>query len=175
VTAGSFIEGIWQEDAMVVSRLLTVACVTASLAALTLPAQAQPMGPRGPGGGAGAGMGRQGVMMNDPAGYLDGLKAQLKISPAQEGAWATYATAVKDHAAQMQAAHKTMFEAMGTATWQERRDMMNNMFATRQQAMTAVHDAANKLMEALTAEQRRQAAGILPGMGGPGMGRGPRN
>jgi uncharacterized coiled-coil DUF342 family protein len=102
-------------------------------------------------------------MMNDPAGYLDGLKAQLKISPAQEGAWATYATAVKDHAAQMQAAHKTMFEAMGTATWQERRDMMNNMFATRQQAMTAVHDAANKLMEALTAEQR------------PGMGRGPRN
>ncbi len=160
---------------MLVSRLLVAGCVTAVLAALALPAQAQPMGQRGPGGGAGGGMGRHGMMMNDPAGYLDALKAQLKITTAQEDAWATYAAAVKDHATQMQAAHKTMFEAMGTATWQERRDMMNNMFATRQQAMTAVHDAADTLAGALTPAQKSQAAGILPGMRGSGMGRGPRN
>lgn len=156
---------------MPVSRLLIAGFVTAALAALALPAQAQPMGQRGPGGG----MGRHGMMMSDPASYLDGLKAQLKITTAQEDAWATYAAAVKDHATQMQAAHKTMFEAMGTATWQERRDMMNSMFATRQQAMTAVHDAAGTLAGVLTPKQRSQATGILPGMMGPGMGRGPRH
>jgi len=160
---------------MPVSRLLIAGCVTAALAALALPAQAQPMGQRGPGGSAGGGMGRHGMMMSDPASYLDGLKAQLKITPAQEDAWVTYAAAVKDHATQMQAAHKTMFEAMGTATWQERRDMMNNMFATRQQAMTAVHDAAGTLAGVLTPAQRSQATGILPGMMGSGMGRGPRH
>lgn len=157
---------------MLLSRLLIAGCVTAALAALALPAQAQPMGQRGPGGG---GMGRHGMMMSDPAAYLDGLKAQLKITTAQEDAWATYAAAVKDHATQMQAAHKTMFEAMGTATWQERRDMMNNMFATRQQAMTAVHDAADMLAGVLTPAQRSKATGILPGMMGPGMGRGIRH
>lgn len=163
---------------MPTARLLIAGCMTAAIAALVLPAQAQPMGPRGPGGG----MGRQGMMgpgsmISDPAGYLDGLKTQLKITPAQEDAWATYAAAVKDHATQMQAAHKTMFEAMGTASWQERRDMMNTMFSTRQQAMTAVHDAAEKLTGALTPAQKDQAAGILPGMMGTGMrmGRGPRN
>ena len=47
----------------------------------------------------------------------------LILAPAQEDAWATYAAAIKDQANQMQAAHKTMFAAMGTATWQERRDI----------------------------------------------------
>jgi hypothetical protein len=47
----------------------------------------------------------------------------LILEPAREDAWATYAAAIKDHANEMQAAHKTMFEAMGTATWQERRDI----------------------------------------------------
>ena len=56
----------------------------------------------------------------------------------------------------MQAVHKTMFQAMGTATWQGRRDLMSTLFSTRQPAM---HDAAEK----------SQAASILPGNGRPGM------
>lgn len=161
---------------MPTTRLLIAACMTAAIAALVLPAHAQPMGPRGPGGGMGRpGMMGGGLTMSDPTSYLDGLKSQLKITAAQEDAWATYAVAIKEHATQMQAAHQTMFEAMGTSTWEERRDMMNNMFATRQQAMTAVHDAANTLAAALTPAQKNQAAGILPGMRGPGMGRGLRN
>ncbi len=142
-----------------------------------------PMGPGpmgsgpggGPGGGPRGGMMRHGAMLNDPASYLDALKARLAITPGQEGAWDTYAGTVKDAAAQMQAMHQSVYEAMGTATWQERRDMMDRMFASRQQAMTTVHDAAGKLMEALTPAQRTQAAGILPGLGGgrgPMMGRG---
>ena len=51
---------------------------------------------------------------------------------------------------------------------------MNNMFATRQQAMTAVHDAADRLAGALTPTQKSQAVGVLPGMRGPGVVRGPR-
>ena len=149
-------------------RLLIVGLLMAA----TAPAEAQPMGM---GGGRGPGMMRQGPGMVDPAAYLDGLKAKLKITAMQEAAWSTYAAAVKTHADQMKAQHQTMFEAMGTATWQERRNMMDTMFATRQQAMTAVHDAAATLSEALTPAQRQQAQGILPGLmgrGGPMMGRG---
>lgn len=137
-----------------------------------MPAVAQPMGM---GGGRGPGMMRQGPMMADPAAYLAGLKAKLKITPAQETAWNAYAGAVTTHAEQMKAQHQTMFEAMGTATWPERRKMMDSMFATRQQAMTAVHEAAAKLSEALSPAQRQDAQGILPGLmgrGGPMMGSG---
>lgn len=153
---------------MQIERRLLIAGL---LMAGTVPAFAQPMG-----SGRGPGTMRQGPMMADPAGYLAGLKAKLKITSAQEAAWSTYAAAVTTHADQMQAQHQTMFEAMGTASWPERCQMMNDMFATRQQAATAVHDAAAKLSEALTPAQRQEAQGILPGLmgrGGPMMGRGP--
>jgi hypothetical protein len=110
--------------------------------------------------GRGLGMGR----MADPSAYLDALKAQLGITAEQATAWDTYAEVVKGQATQMQDVHRTMWDAMPTATWQERRDMMNRMFEARQQGFTAVHEAALKLEPALTAEQRTTAAGILPGL-----------
>ncbi|MGE4049363.1 MAG: Spy/CpxP family protein refolding chaperone [Acetobacteraceae bacterium] len=164
-------------------------------------AVAQPMGPgggpgmggMGPGGGPGmGGMGPGGMrgsgpggmmggpaQMGEPSGYLDALKLRLGITQQQEPAWTEYAEVVKGNAAQMQAMHQTMYEAMGTATWEERRDMMNRMFESRQQAMTNVHEAAEKLLPALTPNQRQAAQQFLPGLRGPGgmgmgMGRGPR-
>lgn len=107
----------------------------------------------------------------DPASYLDALKTQLGISSTQEPAWNEYADAVKSAATQMRAAHETMYGSMGTASWRERRDMMNRMFETRQQVWDTVHAAAQKLLPSLSAEQRATASATLPGLraGGRGM------
>jgi hypothetical protein len=147
-------------------------------------AMSQPMGPgsmrgagpggagMGPGGGPGFGRG-----LNDPASYLASLKTELAITPAQEPAWTEYAETVQGVAGQMQAMHASVFDSMQTATWQERRDMMNNMFASRDAAHGIVRDAANKLLPSLTPEQKAKAATTLPGLmsAGPpaGRGRGP--
>jgi hypothetical protein len=165
-------------------------------------ARAQP-GPGGPGagpgmmgggpggggmmGGAGGGMmgGRGGGMMGggmtaggwDTDRYLDSLKHRLGITPAQEPAWKDYADTVSGIGQQMQGMHQTMFEAMGTADWDERRTMMNTMFQARQQAFGTVHEAAQKLLPTLSPKQQGQAQEILPGlavgrgmMGGRGRG-----
>ncbi len=105
-----------------------------------------------------------------PASYLAALKADLGITPAQEPAWNDYAEAVKGMAAQMQGVHQTMYEAMGSATWQERRDMMNRMFEVRQDAFNTVHSAAEKLLASLDPSQQKKAVGRLPGLVGPGRG-----
>jgi hypothetical protein len=153
-------------------------------------ALAQPMmGSPGAGQGSGPGMMGSGMMgpgmmgrgagpqrgFGDPVAYLDSLKSSLKISAAQDAAWAIYADTVKATATQMQGVHQTMYESMGTATWQERRDMMNRMFEARQQAFDAVHAAAEKLLPTLDAAQKTQAERSLPGLAGPGhmMGRRP--
>ena len=143
-------------------------------------ALAQPMmGSPGAGPGMGPGMMGRGAGaqhgFGDPAAYLDSLKTDLKISATQDAAWTEYADAVKATATQMQGVHQTMYDSMGTATWQERRDMMNRMFETRQQAFDAVHAAAVKLLPTLDAAQKAKAERSLPGLAGPGrmMGRRP--
>lgn len=173
--------------------------LVAGLVALTGGAMAQPSStppnapgpgpnPGGPGmmgGGRGMMMGRGGMGRHDfrdHAAYLEGVKAELRITEAQDGAWKTYADIINGAAAQMEALHKSMWEAMGTATWEERRDMMNRAFQARQQAFQSVHDAALALLPSLTDLQKGKAEYVLPGlarrgmggrgMGGPGM-RGP--
>ena len=106
---------------------------------------------RGMGGGPGFGRG-----INDPVSYLANLKAELGITPAQEAAWQTYAETVQSTASQMQAMHANMFQTMGTASPQDRRDMMNTMFESRQVAFNTVHDAAEKLLPSLTPSRQRR-------------------
>ncbi len=129
-----------------------------------------PMGGPGPGMmGGGQGPGMMGGSWNT-ASYLDGLKTQLGITAAQEPAWKDYADTVSGVSEQMQGLRQSMFETMGTASWQERRDAMNTMFEARKNAFDTVHDAAGKLVTALTPAQQATAQGILPGLGrGPGM------
>ena len=145
------------------------------LGAFTSAATAQPMGPGYRGGGPGPMGGPHGPMMgggpagmghrfSDPASYLEALKSELGITAAQEKAWKAYADAISGAAAQMRAIHQTMWESMYTATWEERRDMMNRAFQAREQAFKAVADAAKALMPALNERQQGQAEIILPGM-----------
>ena len=123
---------------------------------------------RGP-GIMGGGQGMMGGAWNTGS-YLDSLKTELGITASEEPAWKEYADTVSGVGEQMQGLHQTMFEAMGTASWQERRDMMNQMFQARQQAFNTVHDAAAKLISALDPTQKTKAQRLLPGFGyGPGM------
>ena len=143
-----------------------------------------PMGGAGPGAGMGGGPGpglmggRGGRMMGggigmgrgyrSAPGYLADLKAQLGITQEQAPAWQAYAETVSDMATQMQGLHQSMYQSMAGATWAERRERMNVMFQARQQAFETVNAAAEKLLPALSAQQRTTAAYILPGLRGAG-------
>lgn len=117
-------------------------------------------GGMGPGGMRGGGLGH----MTDPAGYLASLEQQLAITPAQKPAWDEYAQTVTGVSTQMQGVRETMWQAMPTASWEERQTMMNQMFQARQDSYATVHAAAQKLTESLTPAQRSKAAGLLPGL-----------
>jgi hypothetical protein len=129
-----------------------------------LVAVAQP--PAGPGPGmmaGGMGPGMLGGYWNT-ASYLEGLKKRLDITAGQEPAWKDYSDTVTSVGQQMQSQHQTMFEAMATASWQERRNLMNVMFQTRQQASDSARQAATKLVSALDPAQKERAQQILPGL-----------
>ncbi|HLY88919.1 MAG TPA: Spy/CpxP family protein refolding chaperone [Acetobacteraceae bacterium] len=149
-------------------RRLLLGTIVAGSAAIV--AVAQPTVGRGPGMmGGGMGPGMMGGYWNT-ASYLDGLKTRLGITAGQEPVWKDYSDTVTGVGEQMQALHQTMFEAMGTASWQERRNLMDSMFQTRQQASDTVHQAAIKLVAALAPAQKERAQQILPGLAyGHGM------
>jgi hypothetical protein len=151
-------------------RMMFAMAAAALLGAATAAVAQQGPGPMGPGRGMmGGGPGMMGGAW-DTGSYLDRLKTELGITAGQQGAWHDYAETVTGVQQQMQGLHQSMFESMGTASWQERRDLMNQMFEARRQAFDTVHDAALKLSAALDPAQQKQAQGILPGLGfGPGM------
>ncbi len=127
------------------------------------------MGNGGPGMAGGPGGGMMGGEWNTSA-YLDALKTQLAITPNEGTAWKEYADTVSGVGQQLQGLHQTMFDSMGTASWEERRNQMNQMFQARQQASEMVHEAATKLMLALNPSQKAQAQSVLPGLAyGRGM------
>ena len=153
---------------MTAKRCFLLTTTLAALASAAVVAVAQPAGP-GPGMMGGGGRGMMGGYWNTGT-YLDALKTQLAITPNEEPAWKEYADTVSGIGVQMQGLHQTMFELMGTASWQERRNLMNQMFQARQQAFVTVQGAATKLMPALSPAQKSKAQSILPGFAyGRGM------
>lgn len=152
----------------------TLLVMTLSALAGLAPAALAQQGPgpgRGPGmmGGGTMGGGMMGGLWTTPR-YLDALKTELGITGVEEPAWKDYADTVSGVSEQMQGLHQSMFQAMGTASWEERRDLMNGMFEARRQAYDTVHEAAGKLMGALSPDQQQKARYMLPGLAyGHGM------
>lgn len=161
-----------------IERLATFGTTFAVMFGVAITATAQAptrsdQGPYGPGpgmmGGGGPGMmggGGAGMMggTGNTESYLASLKTKLGITASQEPAWKGYADTVLAAGEQMQGLHQTMFKAMGTASWQERQSMMNQMFQARQQVFNTVHQAADKLLPALDPKQKATAQVILPGL-----------
>jgi Spy/CpxP family protein refolding chaperone len=160
------------------TRTLIPAAVTAIALAVAGITYAQPygamghgMGPRmgmGPGHGPAAGF--------DPAAmadaHLSDLKAQLKITTAQEDAWQTFAAQAKQQAASMQAMHVQMQASTGTAPEQ----MAQHTAAMQQRAagMATMTNAFAALYAVLTPEQKTLADQNVGRMGRHGRGFGAR-
>jgi Spy/CpxP family protein refolding chaperone len=148
-----------------------VAGVALAAAAATY---AQPYGGMGYGHGPGMEMGRgHGPIAGvDPAARADArlsdLKAQLKITTAQEAAWQTFAAQAKQQAASMQAMHAQMQASAGTAPEQ----MGQRATAMQQRAagMATMANAFGALYAVLTPEQKAIADQHVGTMGHRGMG-----
>ena len=83
--------------------------------------------------------------------HMDQLKAQLKLSAAQEGAWSTYTAALQPpaHGPRMDR------DAMAQLTTPQRIDRMQAMQAERQQHMSQRADAIKAFYAQLTPEQQK--------------------
>jgi Spy/CpxP family protein refolding chaperone len=141
-------------------------------------AGAGPCAGAGPGAGPGYGMG-YGMHGRGPGGWdaaavgtrLDALKAEIKITPEQEGAWQAYAAVVQQHAVQREALHTQMQAQMHdpqAAATVDREAFHNAMVTLREQHL-AERDAALKgLYAVLTPEQKALAEQKLAGGYGHG-------
>jgi protein CpxP len=81
------------------------------------------------------------------------LKAKLKITPAQEGAWTTFTAAMKPPT-DMAKNHEAMRAEMQKLTTPERIDKMKAMRATRDAEMDKRSAAVKTFYAALTSEQK---------------------
>jgi hypothetical protein len=107
-----------------------------------------------------------------PDAYWGGLKQHMHIRPGQEGAWKNYSAAMGRMEAKAGFPDKTMMDAMRTATWHERCQMMNRSIRAAH-AADAARKAAAALAPALDKAQRAEAPAELPGFSlppGPGLG-----
>jgi len=143
-----------------IGRSAMLGAVVAALALYTGVAAAQP----GPG---------RGMMLGGPgmvegtwttARYVHALKVRIGITAAEEPAWQDYAETLDGVSEHLEAMHRTLFQSMGTATWQESRNMMNRMIEARQEGYARVHKAAVVLLAVLDPGQRAIAKQILPGL-----------
>lgn len=135
--------------------LVAALIATAGFAAF---AQSHTMGDGGMMGHGGKGHERMGKM--DPAkmqAMMDKrnaeLKAKLKITASQEGAWTAYTTAMKPPA-NMAQNHDAMRAEMQKLTTPERIEKMKAMRATRDAEMDKRSEAVKTLYAALTSEQK---------------------
>lgn len=132
------------------------------------------MGPGfGPGMGMGPGMGRG---HSNPAalaeGHLAWLKAELKITPAQEPAWKTFADQRRQQAEAMQS-WATNMQEKAPATAVERMEARNQWAKKRQEQGETMTSGLKTLYAALTTEQKAMLdQGLVEGghgfHGGPG-------
>jgi hypothetical protein len=117
-------------------------------------------------GGMGGGMHNMMTLMQHPEGQIAFLKTELKITPAQETAWSTFADALRAYATQMNGNHDTMA--------QQRRDEAKplpetlsfriQMMEMHLASLKGYQEAVAKLYGTLSDEQKKTADDLL-GMG----------
>lgn len=123
------------------------------------------MGPMGHGMGP-RGSGNPGAMADARIAYL---KSELKIAPAQESAWKTFADQTKQQAESMQAWRTTMQGSTQTSA-PERLDLRNQNMKKRLEQMEKSAAAFKGLYAVLTQEQKALADQRFGRSGGRGRG-----
>ena len=133
------------------------------------PGMGRGMGPGGGMGPMGYGMGPQAY--GNPGAMADArnayLKSELKITPAQESAWKTFAEQTKQQAEAMQA-WRTTIQGSAPATAPERLELRNQVMKKRQEQMEKATTAFKDLYAVLTPEQKALADQHFGMMGGRG-------
>jgi hypothetical protein len=115
------------------------------------------MGPWMMGGGQGA------STCTAMAGHIDGrlayIKAELKITDAQESLWKSYAGAAREHAQAMTAHCSKMMAQRGTSNLSltDRLDQHEQFMAAQLEALRTMNKALKPLYAALDATQKRAA------------------
>lgn len=136
-------------------RQLHAIAIATLLAASSLASHAQPA--------AGPGMGMHGSMDHSKVAammekHTTALKAKLKLSPEQEGAWTTFVAAMKPDMGAMDK-NRPDREAMNKLTTPERIDAMRAQRKQRMADMSAAMDkrdeATKTFYAALSAEQKK--------------------
>lgn len=156
------------------SKKLIGAAVLASglaLGGLAVAAErgAMPGGPgMSPGMGHGMMHGGGHMMHHDPAKHIDGrmafLKAELKITPAQEKVWGDFEAAARKAAKTASDARaKTKPADPQALTMPERLAHMEKRMATRLESLRTVKGPAEKLYAALSASQKETADDLFKG------------
>ncbi len=125
------------------------------------------MGPGMMGYDGGAGMMHWGasgsVMCSAMAGHIDGrlayVKAELKITDAQESVWNSYAAAARDSANTMVARCMTMMSrhSGSTVSLPDRLDQNEQLMAAQLDALRATNKALKPLYAALSESQKQTA------------------
>ncbi|HUC52072.1 MAG TPA: Spy/CpxP family protein refolding chaperone [Xanthobacteraceae bacterium] len=127
------------------------------------------MGPAMMGNGAGwmgswmmAGAGSGQAMCNAMAGHIEGrlgyIKAELKITDAQESLWNAYAAAARDNANTMIARCTTMMSQRGSqVSLPDRLDENEQLMAAQLDAVRAMNKALKPLYAALNDTQKQAA------------------
>ena len=169
--------------------LLAGVLATAGFAAFSQTPGAWPAGMMGHGGPMHEGMGHPGVEPMNPARMQArmerrhaALKAALILTPAQEGAWATFTAAIKPPADLK--AKRPDFAELAKLPTPERIDRMKALHTQHAADMTAAMDKRGEATKAfyavLTPEQQRvfdnvtaRQHGPAGRMGGPRDGKGP--
>lgn len=108
----------------------------------------------------------------DAATRLDALKSALKITPAQEGAWAAYGAVVTRQVEARNNLHDKMQAQMhgpDTSAIQDHAAVRDTMQKFQQQMQTERAAALKTLYAALTPEQQALADQQMRGMGGGRM------
>ena len=157
-----------------ITKALAIGAVVAAVGGIGLAAMAETSGPgfglpfmRGHMGSGMMGMtgGPQGRGFGDPAAHLAALKTELSIKPEQTAAWDSYAKAVQDTAAQMQAARGNMdMNAIHDLPPQDRSAFMTTQWDMHEQAFGKVKAAAEALLPSLDDAQKAKARTALPGL-----------
>lgn len=161
------------------------AAISLGLAASVVSAHPYGYGPgSGMGGGPGYGMGygggpgMGGPGHGNPAAAVEGrlayLKAELKITAAQEPAWKKFSDQARQQAESMQALRSAM-QGSTSANAVERMELHNKMQKSRAEQSEKATAAFKQLYASLTPEQKA-LADQHPGAGmgfGPGFGGGP--
>jgi hypothetical protein len=147
-------------------RLLTGAAIALLVSTVAF---AQPMGGHGGGDRPMMGMMMGGgpcMMIKRTEGALAFLKTELKITPAQEKVWGSFATAFRASAADKPAhggpkGHGAKHGKGDTATFPEKVTHHAAMMDAHHADFKALSDAAKPLYDALSAEQRKTADELL--------------